>query len=142
MNKFSKHIPIVASIALGGMLVIFGLNGFLNFIPMEPPTGDAGTFMGGLAAAGYFFPLLKITEIGVGLALLLRRYVPLALTILAPISINIVAFHLFMAPQALPVALFILIANAALAYHHRQAYRALFVATQAKAATRAVLAKA
>lgn len=142
MNKFSKHIPTVASIALGGMLVIFGLNGFLNFIPMEPPTGDAGTFMGGLAAAGYFFPLLKITEIGVGLALLLRRYVPLALTILAPISINIVAFHLFMAPQALPVALFILIANAALAYHHRQAYRALFVATQAKAATRAVLAKA
>jgi hypothetical protein len=111
------------------MLVVFGLNGFLNFIPMSPPEGEAGAFMGGLAAAGYFFPLLKLTEIVVGLALVFRRFVPLALTVLAPISINILAFHLFLAPAGLPVALFIVIANAGLAVHYREAYRGLFVAS-------------
>jgi hypothetical protein len=128
MNSISKHLPAIGSTLLGGMLVVFGLNGFLNFIPMAPPEGDAGIFMGGLAASGYFFPLLKLTEIGVGLALLLRRFVPLALTILAPISLNILAFHLFLAPAGLPVALFIVIANAGLALHYRDAYRGLFVA--------------
>ncbi len=127
--SFSKHLPAATSTLLGGMLVVFGLNGFLNFIPMSPPEGDAGVFMGGLAKAGYFFPLLMLTEIVVGLALLWRRFVPLALTVLAPITINILAFHLFLAPAGLPMAVFVIVANAGLVIHHREAYRGLFVAS-------------
>lgn len=127
MNTFSKYLPTATTTLLGGMLVVFGLNGFLNFIPMAAPEGEAGAFMGGLAAAGYFFPLLKLTEIVVGLALLFRRFVPLALTVLAPITINILAFHLFLAPAGLPLALFLVVANAGLAIHYREAYRGLFV---------------
>ena len=128
MNTFSKYLPAATSTLLGGMLVVFGLNGFLNFIPMAAPEGEAGVFMGGLAAAGYFFPLLKLTEIAVGLALVFRRFVPLALTVLAPITINILAFHLFLAPAGLPMAVFLVVANAGLAIHYREAYRGLFVA--------------
>ncbi len=133
MNTISKHLPAATTTLLGGMLVVFGLNGFLNFIPMAAPEGNAGAFMGGLAASGYFFPLLKVTEILVGLALLARRFVPLALTVLAPITINILAFHLFLAPAGLPMALFIVIANVGLAVHHREAFRGLFVASQERA---------
>lgn len=128
MNTFSKYLPAATRALLGGMLVVFGLNGFLNFIPMAAPEGEAGAFMGGLAAAGYFFPLLKLTEIAVGLALVFRRFVPLALTILAPITVNILAFHLFLTPAGLPMALFLVVANAGLAIHYREAYRGLFVA--------------
>jgi putative oxidoreductase len=131
MNTFSKHLPAATTTLLGGILVVFGLNGFLNFIPMSPPEGDAGVFMGGLAASGYFFPLLKLTEIVVGLALVFRRYVPLALIVLAPITINIFAFHLFLEPATLPMAVFFVVANAGLAIHHRESYRALFVASTA-----------
>jgi uncharacterized membrane protein YphA (DoxX/SURF4 family) len=130
MNTLSKHIPAAATYLFGSILVVYGLNGFLNFIPMSPPEGDAGAFMGGLAAAGYFFPLLKATEILVGIALLTRRFVPLALTVLAPITINILAFHLFLEPAGLPMALFFVAANLGLAIHHREAFQALFVASR------------
>jgi hypothetical protein len=132
MKSITTVLPAIATTLLGAMLTIFGLNGFLNFIPMAPMEGDAATFMGGLGAAGYFFPLLKATEIVVGLALLFRRFIPLALTVLAPIVINIFAFHLFLAPQGLAVALFMVIANAGLAYHHREAYQGLFVSSSNK----------
>jgi hypothetical protein len=69
-----------------------------------------------------------LTEIAVGLALVFRRFVPLALTVLAPITINILAFHLFLAPAGLPMAVFLVVANAGLAIHYREAYRGLFVA--------------
>lgn len=117
--------PIVARILLGLPFVVFGLNGFLQFIPMPPPQGAAATFMGGLAAAGYFFPLLKATEIAVGLALLSGRFVPLALTVLAPILVNIVAFHAFVVGGGLlmPVALAAL--GLYLAWSYRDAYRSL-----------------
>lgn len=92
-----RKAPVVARILLGLPLVVFGLNGFLQFLPSPALEGDAATFMGGLAAAGYFFPLLKTTEIVAGLALLSGRFVPLALTVLAPVILHIFAFHALLA---------------------------------------------
>ncbi len=97
---------------------------------MPPPSGEAGAFLGSLASAGYFFPFLKATELVVGILLLSRRFVPLALTILAPISLNILAFHLFLAPEGLPLAVIVVILHASLAWHHRDAYRSLFAGSQ------------
>ena len=76
---------------------MFGLNGFLNFIPQPPMSGPPANFVGALAATGYLLPLLKDTEVAAGALLLSNRFVPLALLILAPVVVNIVAFHAFLA---------------------------------------------
>lgn len=82
----------------------------------------AGAFAGGLAGSGYFFPLLKSTEVIAGVLLLSNRFVPLALTVLAPIVVNIVAFHVFLAPNPIMVA-FLLVSMTYLAWVHRSAFR-------------------
>src|SRR5437899_10985925 len=86
----SKSIT-AARIVLGLVFFVFGLNGFFHFMPQQPMPAAAGAFGGALAQAGYFFPLLKPTETLAGVALLSNRFVPLALTVLAPIVVNITA---------------------------------------------------
>jgi uncharacterized membrane protein YphA (DoxX/SURF4 family) len=117
--------PFVARLLLGVPFVVFGLNGFLQFIPMPPPEGAAATFMGGLAASGYFFPLLKGTEIIAGLMLLSGRFVPLALTVLAPILIHIVAFHAFVVGSGLVMPVGLAALGVYLAWSYRDAYRSV-----------------
>ncbi len=118
-----SRIPVAARVFLGLLFFVFGLNGFLHFLPQpaEPPAALA--FLGGLAGSGYFFPLLKATETIAGAALLLNRFVPLALTVLAPVIVNIVAFHTFLAPGGLPVALVALALELTLAWSCRDAFR-------------------
>jgi len=120
--KTSKKVAFGARMLLGLIFVVFGLNGFLSFIPMPPPEGAAAAFMGGLAASGYFFPLLKGTEVIVGVLLLSGRFVPLALTVLAPITLNILAFHLLLAPSGLPLALLVMALHLSLAWIYRSAF--------------------
>src|SRR5882724_10420567 len=98
MNTIARKTPTVVRAFLGIVFFVFGLNGFLHFIPQPPMSGPPANFAGALFAAGYFFPLLKGTEVLSSLLLLSNRYVPLALAVLAPVLINIVAFHAFLAP--------------------------------------------
>ena len=102
-----KKMPLIARLLLGLMFFVFGLNGFLNFLPAPPMPDKAGAFIGGLLASGYFFPFLKGTEVLCGLLLLVGAFVPLALIVLAPIVINIFLFHAFLAPSGLPVPIVI-----------------------------------
>ncbi len=97
---------LIARILLGLVFLVFGLNGFLNFIPMPPPTGLAGQYVGALVASHYMVLVFVVEVIG-GLLLLANRYVPLALTLLAPVLVNILLFHLTMAPAGLPMALIV-----------------------------------
>lgn len=120
-----SKVKTAARLLLGAVFFVFGLNGFLHFIPQPPPSGDALTFIGGLAATGYFFPLLKATEVLAGLALLANRFVPLALVVLAPIVVNIVAFHAFLAPAGMVLPLFIVGLGAYLAYAERAVFAPL-----------------
>src|SRR3954467_15524342 len=103
----TRKLTSAARIALGAGFFTFGLNGFLHFIPMPPPPPAAGSFLGAMIATGYLLPLVKGTEVVSSLLLLGNRYVPLALALLAPVLVNIVAFHLFLAPAgiALPLVL-------------------------------------
>ncbi len=129
-----SRVATGARLILGLIFTIFGLNGFLSFLPAPPPEGVALQFFSGLAATGYFFPLLKGTEVLVGLALLSGRYVPLALTVLAPITLNIFAFHAFVDGQvALPLG--ILALQVYLAWHYRAAYRGVLEAKPASSAS-------
>jgi uncharacterized membrane protein YphA (DoxX/SURF4 family) len=120
-------LVLSARVLLGLVFVVFGLNGFLHFLPQPPMPEGAQAFAGALFATGYFFPLLKGTEIVAGSLLLSGRYVPLALTLLAPIVVNIVAFHVFLAPGiGLPLA--ILVLELFLAWAYRAAFRPMLAA--------------
>jgi uncharacterized membrane protein YphA (DoxX/SURF4 family) len=123
MRPIVDRLPAVARLLAGLIFTVFGLNGFFHFIPQPPPPPAAGAFAGALFATGYFFPLLKGTEVLAGLLLLSGRFVPLALTLLAPIVVNIVLFHAFLAPAGLPLALVVLVLEAFLAWAYRDAFR-------------------
>ena len=98
---------MIARVLLGLIFFVFGLNGFLNFIPPQPMPDGAMAFVTGLMGAKYFFPFLKATETICGALLLANAMVPLALVVLAPIIINIFLFHAFLAPSGLPLPLVI-----------------------------------
>lgn len=100
-------IDMTAQALLGLVFFVFGLNGFFEFLPMPEMGETAGTFFGGLAATGYFLPVLEIVETGCGLLLLLRLFSPLALVVLAPVIVQILLFHAFLDPAGLPMAVVI-----------------------------------
>ena len=122
MQKLSLYLPMIVRVLLGLIFFVFGLNGFLNFLPQPPglPEG-ALAFLGALAATGYMFPVVKGVEVIAGALLLTNRFVPLALALLAPVIVNIVLFHTLLTPPS-PIAAFVLIAEVYLAWVYRQAY--------------------
>jgi uncharacterized membrane protein YphA (DoxX/SURF4 family) len=122
MHTLQKVVPTAARLFLGLVFTVFGLNFFLHFLPMPAPPPQAGAFEGALFASGYLFPLLKVTEVVAGLLLLGGLFVPLALALLAPVIVNIVAFHLFLAPAGLPIPLAVLAAEIYLAWTYRAAF--------------------
>src|SRR5882762_582358 len=88
-KPISRHLPTAARILLGFIFLIFGLNGFLNFLPQSGNIPEAAlAFAGALMKTGYMFPLIKGTEVIVGVLLLSNRFVPLALALVAPIVVN------------------------------------------------------
>src|SRR6266851_9820638 len=101
-----KILTPVSRFFLGLIFLVFGLNGFLHFIPLPPPSGVAGQFMGALFVSHYLTLIFGLQVIAAVL-LLANRYVPLALAVLAPVIVNILSFHALMAPSGLPLALFV-----------------------------------
>lgn len=127
MRTLIDKLPVVVRSLLGLTFLVFGLNGFFQFLPQPAVPAEAGTFLGGLVSAKYLFPLLKGTEIIAGALLLSGRFVPLALTLLAPIIVNIAGFHLFLAP-GLPMVVFLLGSELYLAWAYRDAFRPMLAA--------------
>src|SRR5882724_11832743 len=100
-----KTATIISRVLLGLIFVTFGLNMFLNFIHMPPPPeGPAREFMTALYLSHYLYVIGAVQVVG-GLILLSARLVPLGLTLLGPVIVNIVSFHVLMAPAGLPMAL-------------------------------------
>jgi hypothetical protein len=122
-----KTASTIARYLAGGIFLVFGLNGFLHFIPLPPPSGVAGQFMGVLFVSHYLSLIFALQVIG-GVLLLANRYVPLALAILAPVIVNILSFHALMAPSGLPLALFVTVVWALVFVHVRAAFAGLFQA--------------
>ncbi len=141
MNKAATS----ARVLLGLIFTVFGLNGFLHFLPQPPMPDGAVAFFGALFATGYMVPLIFATQVAGGL-LLLSGLAPLGLVVLAPVIVNIVLFHVFLAPEGLGLALVVASLEVFLAYVHRGAYRALFAtgsaATESFPASRPVPARA
>jgi hypothetical protein len=143
MNSKLRFVSSGARILLGLIFFVFGLNGFLGFIPQPPAPERAAAFMGALAATGYMFPLIKGVEVIGGALLLSNRFVPLALIILAPNVVNIVLFHAVLAPGGLGIAFLVLALELAAAWSYRDTFASVLGSrTMPKNANAAVPASA
>ena len=120
--KVTTHI---ARSLLGFVFLVFGLNGFLHFIPMPPPSGVAGQFLGALFVSNVLV-VVFLLQIIPGVLLLLNRYVPLALTLLGPVLANIVLFHVFMERSGLVVPVILSVLWGVVFYRHRAAFAGIF----------------
>ena len=127
--KIMKIAVIIVRVLLGLLFIFASVTYFFNLIQPPAMTGPVKTFNEGLAAAPYFFPALKATELLCGLAFLIGRFVPLATVLIAPVIVQIFLFHIFMDRTGLPVAIFLVAANLFLAYAYRRSYSQLFEAT-------------
>ncbi|WP_146646532.1 DoxX family protein [Labilithrix luteola] len=122
MNTIARKFPTVARLGLGLVFAVMGLNKLIPFLPQPPVSGPPAQFFGALIATGYMLPLLAITEVASGVMLLSGRFVPLALTLLAPVLVNIVGFHFFLAQGGFALPLMLLGLEVYLAWAHRDAF--------------------
>lgn len=122
--RISKLLPAATRVLLGLVFLVFGANKLLHFIPQPPLPPAALPFLTGLIASGYMITTLAIVEMIAGVLLLAGRFVPLALTVLAPIIVNIALFHTVLAP-APGMVVFLLAAELYLAWAYRSAFAAL-----------------
>jgi len=120
-----RTVSAIARYLAAVIFLAFGLNGFLHFIPLPPPSGVAGQFMGALFVSHYLTLIFGVQVIAAVL-LLFNRYVPLAVAVLAPVIVNILCFHALMAPSGLPLALFVAVLWVLIFVDVRTAFVALF----------------
>ena len=127
-------ISTITRAVLGFAFVIFGLNYFFNFLPppKQPPPADATAFLR-LFIGAKFMALIKAVEVASGLALLANRFVPLALSLLAPILVGITWFHLSLKPSGLAVPLVLVALEIATAWFYREAFAPMLQARAAPA---------
>jgi len=125
-----RYLPVIARLLMGLPLLVFGLNGFLNFIPQPstPLPEGALAFANALMKSAYMLPLIGITHLTVGVCLLTNRFVPLALTLFAPFMVNSIAFHLFLEPSGLFMAGVFAALELYLAWSYRHAFRPMLAA--------------
>lgn len=125
-----KITTLLARCLLGFVFLVFGLNGFLHFIPVPPPTElVAGQYLGALFVSHYLV-VIYLLQIIPGALLLANRFVPLALTLLGPVLANIVFFHVFMAPEGLPLPLILSVLWLVVAFRYRTTFAGLFRARE------------
>lgn len=129
-KSITRYLPGMARFLMGVPLLMFGLNGFLNFIPPPPtplPEG-AVAFLGALAQTGYMVQLIAVTHLIVAVLLLVNRFVPLALALFAPFIVNSIVFHSFLEHSGLPMAAAFLVLELYLAWTYRKAFRPMLAA--------------
>jgi putative oxidoreductase len=120
-----KVATIIARVLLGLIFIVFGSNAFLHFIPTPPlPQNLAGDYVRVFLASGYVYVVGGLQLIG-GLLLLLGRFVPLGLTILGAIIVNILVFHILMAPEGFPPAIVVTVLELFLLWRYRDAFAGL-----------------
>lgn len=123
-RSFTRFFPAIARVLMGLIFFVFGLNGFLNFIPQpkEAIPEGAMALLGAFIKSGYLLHLVAGTEAVCGALLLLNRFVPLALAMIAPVIVNIMLFHIYLAPSGMGVAIFVLVLELYLAWSYRNAF--------------------
>lgn len=121
-STFTKVIRYL----LAFILIVIGLNKFLNFIPVPSLPEDASSFMGSLKATGYILPVVGVIEILIGLLLLFNRWFAFAVLALVPISVNVLLYHLFLDIPTIGIAALVTVINFILIYKLWPKYKPLF----------------
>ncbi|TRW22417.1 DoxX family membrane protein [Flavobacterium zepuense] len=121
-SKFTQIVRIL----LGIILIVFGANKIYTFIPLPQPPAEAADFLKSLADTGYVLTVVAVLEIIIGIMLIFKLWVPFAILVLVPISLNILLFHLFLDVPAIATALVVVALNGILLYKHKQKYKPLF----------------
>ena len=121
-----KYAVLIVRILLGLMFAVFGSNAFLHFIPMPPLEGQAGAFIGALASSGFLYAIAVCQVLG-GLFLLIGgRFAALGLTLLGPIIVNIVLYHIFLNREGLVMAAVVGVCGLFLLWAYREKFPAIF----------------
>jgi putative oxidoreductase len=121
-----KYAIIIARVLLGLVFAVFGSNAFLHFIPMPPMQGQAGAFIGALISSGYIYVIALLQVVGGLLLLIGARFVPLGLTLLGPVIVNIMLYHIFLDQSGLAMACVIFILALFLLWVYRYRFPAIF----------------
>lgn len=121
-----KIAIIVIRTIVGLLLIMSSVFVLFKLAPQPELTGNMKTFNEGVAASGYLMTLIKVIELICGIAFVTGRFNPLATVVLFPITVNIFMVHLLLAPEGLPVAIFLLLSNLFLAYAYRKNYEGLW----------------
>jgi uncharacterized membrane protein YphA (DoxX/SURF4 family) len=126
VGHIMKYAIIIARVLLGLVFVVFGSNAFLHFIPMPPIQGQAGAFIGALVSSGYIYPIAILQVLG-GLCLLIgSRLVAPGLTLLGPVIVNIMLYHIFLDTSGLPMAIVISLLALFLLWVYRYKFPSIF----------------
>jgi len=122
-----KIASTIARYLLGLIFLVFGLNGFLHFIPMPPPKGLAAQQFGGAIFMSHYWVVIFGIQVIGAVLLLVNRFVPLALVLLGPVIFNIFFFHALMAPEGIPLAIVVVVLWSILAIRYKQYLSGIFV---------------
>ena len=123
-----KIATIILRSLMGLLFVFASITSLCKLITPPPLTGAMQVFREGLDASVYLMPTVKVIELLCGFAFVSGRFVPFATMLIAPIIVNIVLVHAFLAPEGLPVAAFLVCAHSCVAYYHRDVYQPLLKA--------------
>lgn len=120
-----KVTALIARLVLGLIFLVFGLNGFLNFLPMPALTGLAGQFIDILATSHFMIFVFSIEILG-GVLLLVNRFVPLALVLLGPVIASIFLFHALLDRAELGLAVLVVVLWVIVAFYNREHLAGIF----------------
>ena len=120
----NSKIFMVLRILLGLFVLVFGLNKFFHFIPMDAPTGDAGAYFGALMSSKAL-TLVAVVEILAGLALILNKFGALMALILMSVSVNAVLFHAVLDPANIMGSLVLIVLNVLVLIGYKEHYKGL-----------------
>ncbi len=122
-----KIAVIIVRVLMGLMFLFASIAFFFKLMPQPELAGPMKLFNEGLAASGYFMPFLKTVELIAGVLLVAGLFVPLTAIVIFPITINIFLVHTFLAPEGIPIAIFMLAGNLFIAWYYRKSYAPLFI---------------
>ena len=120
-----KHLPMLARVLLGLIFAVFGVVGLFELGPQPEMGEEAGAFMGAIMDTDYLWQVIKVTEIVCGVLLILGIFVPLALVVLAPVVLNILLFHIFLAPEGVAIGIAAVVLGLYVAHQHRDSFSAV-----------------
>ncbi len=121
-----KIVTIVSRILLGVVFLIFGANGFFHFIPQPPMPDSLATRFSTAMMQSHYFLVVSAVEVVSALLFLFNRYVPLGLTLIGPVVVNILLFHIFLLPSGLAIAALVAVLWFIVFYAHRAAFAPIF----------------